>query len=167
MMQYLHPGGGDTRSEIAKVPARLSSPKSRTTRVVGYVVAALVIGAMLWVVNHLVGWGWPPFLTSAFEDLLPWVNVSLAATVAVNLLWTWRDPAWFKHLARRPQRNGPPPPRRDPWHSRLVKGTSSRRREFGSEPLLTPPAVISELEMGVDNRSSVDGTCFRASREGR
>jgi len=91
---------GDSRPEIAEVPARRSSAKSKTTRRVGYVVAALVNGAMLWVANHLLGWGWPPFLTNGFEDLLPWVNMSLVSTIAVNLLWTRRDPAWFKHLAQ-------------------------------------------------------------------
>jgi hypothetical protein len=60
----------------------------------------MVNGAMLWVANHLLGWGWPPFLAATFEDLLPWVNVSLAATIAVNVLWTWRDPASLKHLAQ-------------------------------------------------------------------
>ena len=66
----------------------------------GSVMAALVNGAILWVANHLLGWGWPPFLTDGFEDLLPWVNTSLVSTIAVNLLWTWRDPAWFKRLAQ-------------------------------------------------------------------
>jgi hypothetical protein len=97
MTQVLQPGGSDTRPEI---PEKRSSPKSRTTRRVGYVVAAIVNGAMLWVANHLLGWEWPPFLASTFEDLLPWVNVSLAASIAINLLWTWRDPDWFKHLAQ-------------------------------------------------------------------
>jgi hypothetical protein len=92
--------GGDARPEIARVPAKRSDPKPTTTRRVGYLVTAVVNGAMLWVANHLLGWGWPPFLTNAFEDLLPWVNVSLVAAIAVNLLWTWRDPAWFKHLAQ-------------------------------------------------------------------
>ena len=99
MTQVLRSGGG-TRPEIAGVPERCSSAKSRTTRRVGYVVAGLVNGGMLWVANHLLGWGWPPFLTNEFEDLLPWVNVSLVSTIAVYMLWTWRDPAWFKHLAQ-------------------------------------------------------------------
>ena len=99
MTQVLR-SGGDTRPDVAPVPARRSSPRSRTTRRVGYVVAALVDGAVLWVANHLLGWGWPPFLTDGFEDLLPWVNMSLVSTIAVNLLWTWRDPAWFKRLAQ-------------------------------------------------------------------
>jgi hypothetical protein len=100
MTQVLRPGGRDIGPERAQVPEKRSGPKSRMTRRVGYVVAALVNGAMLWVANHLLGWGWPPFLAATFEDLLPWVNVSFAATVAVNVLWTWRDPDWLKHLAQ-------------------------------------------------------------------
>jgi hypothetical protein len=99
MTEVLRRYGGDDRPEIAHVPARRSNPKP-TTRRVGYLVAAVVNGAMLWVANHLLGWGWPLFLTKAFEDLLPWVNVSLVAAITVNLLWTWQDPAWFKHLAQ-------------------------------------------------------------------
>ncbi len=100
MTQVLRPVGRDPRPEIARVPKKRSSPKSKTTRRVGYVVAAMVNGAMLWVANHLLGWGWPPFLAATFEDLLPWVNASLAASIAVNVLWTWRDPNWLKHLAQ-------------------------------------------------------------------
>ena len=99
MAAVLRRYGGDERPEIAQVPARRSKSKA-TTRRVRYLVAAAVNAPCLWVANHLLGWGWPPFLTNVFEDLLPWVNVSLVAAIAVNLVWTWRDPAWFKRLAQ-------------------------------------------------------------------
>jgi hypothetical protein len=76
------------------------SPKSPTGRRVGYLVAVLVNGIMLWVVNNLLGWGWPPFLTSAFDELLPVIDLSLAATMVVNLVWALRDPRWFRHLGQ-------------------------------------------------------------------
>lgn len=90
-------GGG---RGMAPSPAKRSSPRSGMSRKAGYVAAALVSVGVLWVANHLAGWEWPPFLTNAFEDLLPWINVSLTATIAVDLLWAWRDPAWFKQLAQ-------------------------------------------------------------------
>lgn len=64
----------------------------------GYVAAAIVNLVLLWGANQLLDWGWPAFLTDDFEDLLPWVNASFLATVGVNLIWVWRDPAWFRHL---------------------------------------------------------------------
>jgi hypothetical protein len=89
---YLPAGGEPT--------AAPGSPKSPTARRVGYVVAVLVNAAMLWVVNNLLCWGWPPFLTSAFDELLPVIDLSLAATIVVNLSWAWRDPTWFRHLGQ-------------------------------------------------------------------
>jgi hypothetical protein len=60
----------------------------------------LVNGAMLWFVNKLLGWGWPPILTSAFDELIPLIDLSMAATMVVNLLWAWRDQTWFRHLGQ-------------------------------------------------------------------
>ncbi|HEU5085657.1 MAG TPA: hypothetical protein VFU14_20115 [Acidimicrobiales bacterium] len=64
----------------------------------GYVAAAIVNLVLLWAANHLLEWEWPPFLTRAYEDLLPWIQVSLGATVAANVLWTLHDPAWSRHI---------------------------------------------------------------------
>lgn len=69
-------------------------------RKVGYVVAAGVNLFALWVANQLLSWAWPPFLTGAFEELLPILTVSFVASAAVNLLWVVWEPAWFRHLAQ-------------------------------------------------------------------
>ena len=90
--RYLLTGG-----EPAAAPG---GPKTPPSRRVGYVVAALVNGAGLWIVNSLLGWGWPPFLTTGFDQLLPLIDLSLAVTMAVNLLWAWRDPTWLRHLGQ-------------------------------------------------------------------
>jgi hypothetical protein len=66
----------------------------------GYLVSAAINGVALWIVGHLLAWGWPPFLTPAFDDLLPYLQVSLVATIVVDLLWAWRDPAWWRHTAQ-------------------------------------------------------------------
>ena len=76
------------------------APPSATGRKAGYVVAAAIDLVLLWVVNQLLGWGWPPFLTEQFEDLLPWLDVSFVAGAAVNLLWVVWEPAWLKHLGQ-------------------------------------------------------------------
>jgi hypothetical protein len=88
------------RPAVREVPARRRDPRPTATRRAGSVFVAIVNGGMLWVANHLLGWEWPAFLAPTFEDLLPWVNMSLGAAIAVNLLWTWRDPAWLRHLGQ-------------------------------------------------------------------
>lgn len=65
-------------------------------RRIGYGVGAGINIALLMVVNSLVDWGWPAFLTSDFERLLPWINVSLIASLVVNLMFIAYDAAWFK-----------------------------------------------------------------------
>ena len=100
MTPVLHPENHDTHLPIgASTPLR-TKPNPRAGRRAGYIAAAAVNAVMLWVANSLLGWGWPPFLTAAFDHLLPWIDASLAATIAVNLLWAWRDPLWFRHLGQ-------------------------------------------------------------------
>lgn len=66
----------------------------------GYVVAAAVNLGLVWIAGNLLGWGWPPFLTGAFDELLPVVTLSLLASVVVNLLWAVHDPPWLKHAGQ-------------------------------------------------------------------
>lgn len=74
--------------------------KPRTTRRAGYVAALVVNLVLLWVMNNLLAWGWPPFLTDAFSDLLPYVSASLIASAVANAAWVVWDPAWFRHLVQ-------------------------------------------------------------------
>lgn len=79
----------------------LTHPGTHTAgRRFGYVVAAAVDLAMLWIAGNLLGWGWPAFLTDAFEDLLPFVAASLLVSVVVNLVWVVHDPPWLKHVGQ-------------------------------------------------------------------
>jgi hypothetical protein len=66
----------------------------------GYLIAALVNLGGLWFVHHLLAWGWPPVLTDAFADLLPYITASFVATVTMNLVWVVHDPAWLRHLGQ-------------------------------------------------------------------
>jgi len=70
----------------------------QATRRFGYGVAVAVNVAMLWVVNNLLDWGWPSWLTDDFEQVLPIVNVSIVATIVVNLMYIIYDAAWFKSM---------------------------------------------------------------------
>lgn len=88
-----------------RVPAPAAEPDARhrrdtpaPSRRVGYVAAAIVNAVTLWVVAHLLEWGWPPFLTDGLDELMPLITVSLWMTVAANLVWAWRDPDPVKRL---------------------------------------------------------------------
>lgn len=89
-------GDGDARANVAKA----RKPRSRRARRFGYLVAVTVNIAALWVVNQFLDWGWPPFLTGDFRDLLPILDVSFVAGVVVNLVWMASDPPWLRHAGQ-------------------------------------------------------------------
>lgn len=72
----------------------------RGARQAGYAVAIAVNIAILVVVNRLPTWQWPPFITEDFDDLLPIINVSLAANMAINGIWMVADPDWLRAFGR-------------------------------------------------------------------
>jgi hypothetical protein len=68
------------------------------TRRVGYLVAIAVTTAMLIILNAAPGWQAIPFLTSGTSQVLGLVNLSLAAGLAVNLVYLCYDPPSLKSL---------------------------------------------------------------------
>lgn len=60
-------------------------------RRVGYVVAIVVNAVLLWIAHQLLDWGWPRFLTDAFDDLLGLVTVSFVANMLVYAVYLVRD----------------------------------------------------------------------------
>ena len=71
---------------------------SRIGTRVGYVVTIIVDAALLFVANNILAWGWIPWLTDGFTEVLPILNVSLIATMVVNAVYLFYDPRWFKSL---------------------------------------------------------------------
>ncbi|MEN8114309.1 MAG: hypothetical protein ABFS21_07965 [Actinomycetota bacterium] len=69
---------------------------SQTGRRVGYVVAVVINVVLIFVVVNLLSWGWLPFLTEDFENLLPILILSLLVSGMVNLAWIVYDPRWFR-----------------------------------------------------------------------
>jgi len=67
-----------------------------TGRRVGYLVAAVLDGVLLYVVNNVLDWGWTSFLTDDFTKVLTIINVLLIASLVVNLAWIVADPVLFK-----------------------------------------------------------------------
>ena len=65
-------------------------------RRLGYVVGIAVSAGIVFVLNNLLTWDILPFLTSDFEQLLPIINASLAATITFNAIWILYDAAWIR-----------------------------------------------------------------------
>jgi hypothetical protein len=70
------------------------------TRRFGYAVAVLVNVALLFVVNNLLAWDILAFLTNDFERVIPIINVSVGASILVNLIYLSYDAGWFKSLTQ-------------------------------------------------------------------
>ena len=79
---------------------QLEVPKARTTAHFGYVVAIVVNIAMLVIANNILAWGWLPFLTADFAEVLPLIDMSLLATIVVNATYLAHDPPWFKSVCQ-------------------------------------------------------------------
>jgi hypothetical protein len=57
----------------------------------GYLLAAVLNGVMLWIAYQLLDWGWPGFLTPEFDDVLPVITVSFVMSIIANLVYAWSD----------------------------------------------------------------------------
>lgn len=78
-----------------------ASPQLRRTgRRFGYVVAIVVNVVGLIIVNNVLEWGWLPFLTDDFATVVPWMNVSLTAALAVNVAYLFWDGWVFRSATR-------------------------------------------------------------------
>jgi hypothetical protein len=67
-------------------------------RRLGYLVAAAINVAMLYVVNVWPGWQAVPFLTEDTPRVLGLVNLTLVANLAINIVYVAYDPGWLKAL---------------------------------------------------------------------
>lgn len=77
-----------------------TSSDSQRVRKVGYLVAVLVNGAMLVVVNVRPGWRELSFLTQDFVGILWLINLSMVASAVMNVAYLLYDPAWFKSVCQ-------------------------------------------------------------------
>ena len=71
---------------------------SAAARRVGYLVGVVVSAALLFVLNAQPGWQALPFLTSDTSQVIGLVNLSLAVSLAVNVVYLFYDPPWLKSL---------------------------------------------------------------------
>jgi hypothetical protein len=72
----------------------------RATSRVGYAIAVVANLVLLFVVNNLLAWGWVPFLTDDFEQLLPIVNLSLVVGAGANFAFIFYNAQWFRSVGQ-------------------------------------------------------------------
>lgn len=71
---------------------------SAAARRTGYAIAALVNAALLYLVNVWPGWDVVPFLDEDTTQVLGWVNASIVAGIASNLVYLFNDSRWVRSL---------------------------------------------------------------------
>ncbi len=80
---------------------KLSATKSLPTgKRFGYLLAGVINAVLVYVVHNLLTWDVAPFLTDAFEKVVPIITISLVATAIFNVIYLFFDPAWFKSLTQ-------------------------------------------------------------------
>ena len=72
----------------------------RVGRKVGYALAIAGNIALLVIANNILDWGWLPWLTEDFSDVLPVMNSSLIASIVANTVYLAYDAGWFKGLTQ-------------------------------------------------------------------
>jgi len=84
----------------AVVTASIDTRPHRAGSRVGYVIAVVVNAALLIVINVRPGWHSFDFLTDAFAEVLPIVNLSLVVGMVVNAAYLAFNPRWFRSLGQ-------------------------------------------------------------------
>jgi hypothetical protein len=74
--------------------------KPARSRKPDYIGAIIVNAIILLIVNQILNWGWFPFLTQDFRQVLPIQNAQLIAVIAINFLFLLYDRQWFVSLLR-------------------------------------------------------------------
>ncbi len=83
----------------AWLPGAVADRKARPSpaqRRAGYVVSIAVDAVLLWAAHRILAWGWFPFLTPAWTQVLPVLTASLVVAIVVTVLYLGYDGVWFK-----------------------------------------------------------------------
>ena len=79
-------------------PTTAARRPSAAARRVGYLVGIVVSVALLVILNGQPGWQALPFLTSDTSQVIGLVNLSLAVSLSVNVVYLFYDRPWLKSL---------------------------------------------------------------------
>ncbi|TIC87991.1 hypothetical protein E8D34_06780 [Nocardioides sp. GY 10113] len=90
----MNEAGTSTRAD-ARTTRRRGRP-SPAARRFGYVVAVGANLVVLFLIHRWPGWDVVPFLSDGFTDVLPFVDASIVASIAANIVFLVRDTAALK-----------------------------------------------------------------------
>lgn len=76
---------------MATTQIYVSPDMKQIGRRVGYAIAVLVNLVMLVIANNILDWGWLPFLTDGFTQVVPWISLGLVATIVANAVYQFND----------------------------------------------------------------------------
>ena len=77
---------------------QISLDSRKATRRVGYVISIAINVAMVFIVQNLLEWGWLPFLTDEFAEVVPWISFSLIASIVANIVYLIDDSPTVKSV---------------------------------------------------------------------
>lgn len=80
-------------------PRPMELDHAQSGRQVGYVAAIIANLVVLYVFHNLLRWS-VPFLTEDWNAVLPYVDLSIWATMAANAMWLFYDARWFRRLVQ-------------------------------------------------------------------
>jgi hypothetical protein len=86
-------------STLAPSPVPTTARHPTTAERVGFAIAIVVNGVMLWVAHQLLDWQWPGFLTDDFERVLWLLSASFVAGMVVNAALMVRNRGRFRAFA--------------------------------------------------------------------
>jgi hypothetical protein len=78
----------------------ISPDSKKAARNVGYVISVAVNVAMLVIVQNLLEWGWPAFLTDEFVEVVPWISFSLIASIVANIIYRLDESVTVKSVGQ-------------------------------------------------------------------
>ena len=78
----------------------ISDESKQAARRFSYVIAIVINVAMLVIVQNILEWGWPPFLTDEFAEVVPWISFSLIASIVVNVIYQFDDSHTVKSMGQ-------------------------------------------------------------------
>lgn len=81
---------------VTKPPTR--SPVATAATRIGYLVGIAVNALLLFIANNLLEWEWLPWLTDEFDLVLGLINISLGASIGLNVVYLGYDRKPFKAL---------------------------------------------------------------------
>jgi len=78
----------------------ISPDSKKAARRFGYVLSIVINVAMLVIVQNLLEWGWPAFLTAEFAEVVPWISLSLVASIVANIIYQIDDSQIVKSVGQ-------------------------------------------------------------------